>query len=276
MRPAFERILLATEHTEFDAGAERVAIELARHCKLPLMVVMPLVSNPEFEAEAPQLALRAEQHAHERLQQLRIAAEGAGVQVDVRVRHGQEPYREIIAEAAERNADLIVARQRGRRGFLAKLLVGEMVGKVASLAPCSVLLVPRAAQMWSHSVLAAVDFSPATMKVANVAAAVAASCYLPMLVVSVASGESAEARRSAEAAMGRAVNAGADAGLAAEGKVLEGRAPDEVVRFTAERRADLIVVGRSGESGQVGRRLLGGTAEKISGLAECPVLVVKT
>ena len=210
------------------------------------------------------------------LEQLRIAAEGAGVRVDVHVRHGEEPYREIIAEAAERNADLIVARQRGRRGFLAKMLVGEMVGKVATLAPCSVLLVPRAAQMWSHSVLAAVDFSPATMKVASVAAAVAASCFLPMLVVSVASGESAEARRSAEAAMGRAVNAGAGSGLAAEGKVLEGRAPDEVVRFAAERRADLIVVGRSGESGQVGRRLLGGTAEKISGLAECPVLVVKT
>jgi nucleotide-binding universal stress UspA family protein len=276
MRPAFERILLATEHTDFDVGAERVAIDLARHCNLPLLVVLPLVSNPEFEAEAPQLALRAEHQALERLQQLRKSAEAAGVRLVIRVRRGEEPYREIITEAAERNADLVVVRRRGRRGFLAKMLVGEMVGKVATLAPCSVLLVPRAARMWSHCVLAAVDFSPATMTVATVAAAVAASCSLPMLAVSVASGESAEARRSAEAAMGRAVHVGTDAGVPVEGRVLDGRAPEQVVKFGASRQADLIVVGRRGASGQVEHLLLGGTAEKISGLADCAVLVVKT
>src|SRR5512139_2412825 len=108
MRPAFERILLATEHTDFDVGSERVAIELARHCSLPLMVVLPLVSNPEFEAEAPQLALRAEHKALERLLQLRATADAAGVQLDVHVRRGEEPYREIIADATERKADLVV------------------------------------------------------------------------------------------------------------------------------------------------------------------------
>src|SRR5512137_2167 len=110
MRPPFERILLATEHTDFDVGAERVAIELARHCGLPLMVILPLVSNPEFEVEAPQLALRAEHKAMERLQQLRATAEAAGVKVDVHVRRGEEPYREIVADAAERKADLVVIR----------------------------------------------------------------------------------------------------------------------------------------------------------------------
>jgi len=33
--PAFGRILLATEHTEFDAGAERLAFELAKACAVP-------------------------------------------------------------------------------------------------------------------------------------------------------------------------------------------------------------------------------------------------
>jgi hypothetical protein len=276
MRPAFERILLATEHTDFDVGSERVAIELARHCDLPLMVVLPLVSNPEFEVEAPQLALRAEQKALERLQQLRAAAEAAGVRLDVHVRRGEEPYREIVADAAERNADLIVIRRRGRRGFLAKMLVGEMVGKVATMAPCSVLLVPRAARMWSSRVLTAVDFSPATMKVAQVAAGVARACALPMQVVSVATHDTAEARKSAEAAMGRAVNVGADAGVATEGVILEGKAAEQVVACAAQRAADLIVVGRRGASGQVEHLLLGSNAEKISGLAECPVLVVRT
>jgi hypothetical protein len=275
MRPPFERILLATEHTEFDVGAERVAIELARQCRVPLMAVLPLVSHPEFEAEAPQLALRAERQARERLEQLRSIAEVAGVRLDVHVRHGEEPYREIIAEAVERGADLVVARRRGRRGFLAKALIGEMVGKVATHAPCSVLLVPRAAPMWSRAVLAAVDFSPATLKIVDAAAAIAAHWALPLFAVSVATGESAEARQSAEQAMSRAVNAAAKAGVSAEGRVLKGRPQEEIARFAVERQADLIVVGRRG-GGSAVSHLLGGTATKIAGYADCAVLVVKT
>jgi nucleotide-binding universal stress UspA family protein len=276
MRPPFERLLLATEHTEFDVGAERVAIELARHCGLPLMVVMPLVSNPEYEAEAPELALRAEEKALERLDRLREAADAAGVRLDISVRRGEEPYREIIADATERRADLVVIRRRGRRGFLAKMMVGEMVGKVATLAPCSVLLVPRAARMWTRGVLAAVDFSPATPKVATASAAVAATCNLPLFVASVASGESSAEREPAEAAMGRAITFAATAGVPAEGRILVGRASEEVAGLAAACGADLIVVGRRGASGQVEHLLLGSTAEKISGRAECPVLVVRT
>jgi hypothetical protein len=275
MKAPYERLLLATEHTEFDVGAERVAIELARQCRQPLLAVFPLVSNPEFEAEAPQLALRAERQAHDRLQELRAQAEAAGVALDVRVRHGEEPYREIIAEAAERGADLVVARRRGRRGFLAKALVGEMVGKVATQAPCSVLLVPRAGQMWSKAILAAVDFSPATVKVVGAAAAIAARCALPLYAVSVTPRESTEAREAAEQAMSRAVNTAASAGVSAEGYVLEGRAHEEIVRFAAQQGADLIVVGRRGGSSTIAH-LLGGTATKIVGHADCPVLVVKT
>ncbi len=37
----FARPLLATGHTDFDRGAERVALELARHCALPLAVEPP-------------------------------------------------------------------------------------------------------------------------------------------------------------------------------------------------------------------------------------------
>jgi nucleotide-binding universal stress UspA family protein len=114
------------------------------------------------------------------------------------------------------------------------------------------------------------------MKVAQVAAEVARTCVLPMHVVSVAANDSAGVRKSAEAAMSRAVNVGADAGIPTEGVILEGKAAEQVVACAAKRQADLIVVGRRGASGQVEHLLLGSTAEKISGLAECPVLVVRT
>ena len=55
-----------------------------------------------------------------------------------------------------------------------------------------------------------------------------------------------------------------------------GRPQDEIVAAATERGADLIVVGRHGASGALRRAVLGSTAQKVVGLAGCPVLVVKT
>src|SRR5512140_2726098 len=193
MTHPFERILLATEHTEFDSGAERVAFALAQRCGKPLAAVIPVVSNPEYEAVAPQLAERAEQEAAARIEKLRTAAKTAGVLLDVVTRRGEEPYLEIVQEASGRKSDLIVTRRRGKRSFLSNLLVGEMVSKVAGNAPCSVLFVPRAAQMWAHGILAAVDASISAAHVASTAAKVARQCALPLTIISVASHESLRA-----------------------------------------------------------------------------------
>jgi nucleotide-binding universal stress UspA family protein len=269
----FERILLATEHTEFDVGAERVAIDIARECGVPLGGVLPIVSNVEYEAVAPELAARAEEGAFAMLTQLRQQAQTAGVDLDIRVRRGEEPYREIIAEAQARHVDLIVVRRRGKRGLLAKLMVGEMVGKVATLAPCSVLLVPRAGRMWSQRVLAAVDTSPAAEAVAATAARVAVRYKLPLLITSVAT--DAESCGAAETAVAKAIDIARQLGATTEGRAVVGRPPERIAAIASDTGADLLVVGRRGESAALQRMLLGGTAQKIAGLAQCPVLVVK-
>ena len=142
MAQLFTRMLLATECSEFDAGAENVALALAQRCQLPLAVVLPLVSNPEYEALAPQIAARAEQEAAAKLAKLHAQANTAQVTIDLRVRRGEEPYLEIIEEARATNCEMIIIRRRGKRGLLANLLVGEMVSKVVAHAPCHVLIVP--------------------------------------------------------------------------------------------------------------------------------------
>ncbi|MDO8250403.1 MAG: universal stress protein, partial [Rhodoferax sp.] len=148
MASLFTRLLLATEHSEFDTGAENMAFALAKRCQLPLAAVLPLVSNPEYEALAPQIAARAEGEAAVKIAQLRAQAQDEGVAIELRVRRGEEPYREIVEEAREQASDLIIIRRRGKRSFLANLLVGEMVSKVVAHAPCHVLIVPREARMW--------------------------------------------------------------------------------------------------------------------------------
>ena len=75
----WSRLLLATEHTEFDVGAERVALELARRRGVPLAGVFPIVSNIEYESVAPELVAKMEAHVHARLVALQEDAARAGV-----------------------------------------------------------------------------------------------------------------------------------------------------------------------------------------------------
>ena len=273
MPNGFQRILLATEHTEFDQGAERVALELARHCALPLRVVRPLVSNPEYEALAPAVAERAAREAAKGMDELRAQAQGVGVELTVKVRSGEEPWREIVDEAVSAQADLLVTRRRGKRSWLARLLVGEMVSKVVGHAPCPVLMVPRAAHMWTGGVLAAVDGSPISAHVAQAAAVVAQRCNAPLTIACVAASEAQAEVERAQAAIFEASAAATAAGaLKVNGRLLAGTVHEHLL--AAADPKDLIVIGRHVHTALHGTAL-GGTVHKVIGLAVGPVLVVK-
>lgn len=270
MATVFTRLLLATEHTEFDGGAENLAFALARQCGLPLAAVLPIVSNAEFEAVAPQLAARADAEAATRRDQVAALAAAQGVALDLQVRRGPELYTEIVDEARERGADLLVIRRRGKRGLLANLLVGEMVSKVVAHAPCSVLVTPRGAVMWSKQVLVGIDPQAPAPDMLAQAVEIAAECGIGLRVLCVAASEGtrAQATQALEAALlqARARLPGAD------GEVRVGRPHQALMEATAAGGADLIVIGRHGGAA-LGRAWIGGTAQKVIGLAECPVLV---
>jgi nucleotide-binding universal stress UspA family protein len=158
----FSRIFLATEGSEFDAGAERVGIGLAASYGVPLLAVLPLVTNPVYESVAPEREKQDEAEAAARIEGLRQAAELWGVELRGRVRLGEEPFRGIVDEAREREADLIVLRRRGKHGYLANLLLGEMVHTVTVHTQSDVLTVPRGSQLWSQGIVLEIDGSPHT------------------------------------------------------------------------------------------------------------------
>jgi nucleotide-binding universal stress UspA family protein len=266
----FRRLLLATEHSEYDRGAEALAFALARHCALPLAVVLPVVSNPEYDAVAPQAAARADALAAARRQDLQDTAREQGVAFEISVRHGPEPFAEIVAEACVRAADLIVIRRRGKRGLLANLLIGEMVSKVVAHAPCSVLVTPREAGMWTRRVMVGIDpLEPESTSLMR-AAAIAAECGVPLHAVCVAASEAT--RPQAEQALNDALALLRHGTTTVEGDVRIGRAHQELIAAARERGADLLVVARH-DGAAVSRAWIGGTAQKVIGLAECPVLV---
>lgn len=271
MAQLFTRLLLATEHSEYDSGAEAMGFALAQRCQLPLATVLPLVSNPEFEAIAPQIAAKAEQEAAAKIAELRQQAQAVGVAIDLRLRRGPEPYQEIVDEAREQGSDVIIIRRRGKRGLLANLLVGEMVSKVVTHAPCHVLIAPREARLWQQRVLVAAEATPTGRQIVATALAVAAQCALPLHLVSVVAADAL--RPPADAFVADMLIEARALGLVAQGEVRVGKPYTEILATRAACQADLIVMGSRGEPG-IGRALLGGVAQKVMGLSEHPVLVL--
>jgi universal stress protein E len=269
----YTRVLVATEDTEFDSGSERVAIELAAHCDIPLRVVMPLVTNPAYQSLAPMREEKAEEEAAAKIESLTRDAEAKGVKLDGIVRLGEEPYREIVDEASKFGADLLVLRRRGQRSFLANLLLGEMVQTVTGHVQCDVLIVPRAANLWQRGIVLASDGSRNSERATEVAARVARYFNLPLTVLC-----SAETDEKDEQAAGDRLSQALELvranGSEATGRLVSGGKPSEAVLKGAEAiGADLIVVGRRGLN-TVQRALVGGTSEWLASHADCPILIV--
>lgn len=272
MAAPFRHLLLATEHSEQDEGAEALAFALAAQGPQPLAAVLPLTSNPELEMAAPQLAARLDAAAARSRQDLEAAARAAGVALTLRVRRGAELFAEIAAEAREAAADLLIIRRRGRRGLLANLLVGEMVSQVVAHAPCSVLVVPRGARLWRQGVLVSVDpqAQDAPDQALTLAAKLAAGRDLRLIVLCAA--ESAAARPAAERALAAALHTVRAFHPQPRGEVRQGRAHQVLIDAAREGSADLIVAARHGGA-RLGRAWIGGTTQKVIGLVDCPVLV---
>jgi len=270
----FERILLATDGSEFGVGAKEVAIALAKLWDVPLRAMTVAFGNTEYETIAPQRAKDAETAAVAVMETIAAEARAAGVACDTVVRHGDQPHREIVAEAAAANIDVIVMGRRGRRG-LARMMVGDATAKVIGDAHGGILVCPRAAKMFRSRIVLGTDGSRFSDAAAIAAANLATKAGLPVTVVGAMKPSFSEARRAeAKVAVDRVVEHLKAQGIAADGIVAEGL-PDELIVGTAQSRgADLIVVGSHGRTG-VAKLLLGSTSERVISQTACPVLVVK-
>jgi nucleotide-binding universal stress UspA family protein len=272
MKSPFHRLLLATEHTDFDSGAEALALALAQRCGLPLAVVLPMLSNAEFEMLAPELALQADAATARRIEQLQVAAQAFGVVLSPRVRRGADLAAEIVAEATAAAADLLVLRRRGQRSFLSRLLVGEMVSQVVARAPCNVLVVPRAALLWRTRVMVGVDPLAPDAACVAFAAALAAAFALPLHLVCVVADASSAAQSLAAVAQATAVQLAQLRHREVTAEVLVGSAADALLAAAARCAADLLVVSRNRPGADAGTRM-GRVTEAVTGHAQVAVLV---
>lgn len=268
----FNRILLATEHTEFDAGAERLAFAMAKRCGVPLLVVVPMLDNPEYEAEMPAMVLRDELQVADKIADLRKLAAESAVQLDVRVRRSSQIHSGIVAEAVESKADLIVIRRRGKPSFLARMLIGEMVSKVIRDTTCSVLLVPRASEFWNKRIVAAVGDTPAATSIAKTAGTIAGICDLPLTILSVTANSEAESLSKTQSLNTLAVKLASAESAKVAGDVRVGDTVEQTIAAVKESGADLVVIGRQRYHLWAFGNL--GIMQNIAGNMDVPTLVI--
>jgi nucleotide-binding universal stress UspA family protein len=133
-----------------------------------------------------------------------------------------------------------------------------------------VLIAPRKAQLWTHRVLVGIDPQAPSEAALGLAAGIAADCGLPLRVVCVVSTDAFRAR--AEPVLATLLQKARAICPTADGDLRTGRAHDELVLAARADAADLMVVARQRDDGP--RRLrIGGVAQKVIGMAECPVLI---
>lgn len=270
----FEKILVATDNSPFSADAVKVAIGMCAKSGAHLYPFAMVLSNPEYETQAPELVQKATEDAKAHLQSIVAEAARQGVASTMLMRLGDSPDREIVAAADEIDADLIAMGQQGRRG-LARMMVGHATVKVIGAARCSVLAVPVGAGMWQNRILLGTDGSRFSDAAAVSAAKIAHCCAAPITVISaLVPSHSEQRQKEGREAVARTTAHLLRDGLEVEGVALPGEADEVIIRLAEEKGADLIVVGTHGRTG-FGKVLVGSVSERVIGKAKCAVLVVK-
>ena len=272
----FERFLLATDGSEYSAGAVREALRMAGKCGARVRAVTVIAGgDAELYAMGEQLITKELNSARACLDDVHLLASSAGVAYESEASQGNQVYQEIVSQAEKMQADLIIMGRRGRHG-MARLMVGPSTVRVIGHARCNVLVVPRAAKLTGRHFVVASDGSRYGDTAALTAARLAKLYGTPVTVISVTRPEhSEERRREAHQIVNRLVSFLKQEGVKVEGKVPHGRADAMIVQTAVEKNADLIIVGSRGRTG-LERVLLGNTSERVIDEARCAVLVVKS
>jgi nucleotide-binding universal stress UspA family protein len=139
--PGFERLLVATDGSLFSKAAVEEAIRIAGACSSMLYVVLVIEVSAEIEMWDAQSADKLEKDMRQYLSGIKAKAARAGVKCEVILHLGDEPYKDIVAEAKKRKVSTIIMGSHGRTG-LTRLLMGSVVSRVIGHAPCKVLVVP--------------------------------------------------------------------------------------------------------------------------------------
>ncbi|MEW6675976.1 MAG: universal stress protein [Nitrospirota bacterium] len=269
-----ERLLLATDRSEFSEGAIREAINMAKTCgsKLYVISVAEAPELTEYADSYPLVAVeKLEMATRQHLEAVKERVEKEGVVCEVIERTGAETYKYIIDEAEKNNVEMIIMGRRGRTGLM-RLMTGSVTARTIGHAPCRVMVVPRAARITFEKILVPTDGSIFSEIASREAISIAKRTGASLIVLSVAKRD--ENLPVAKASVDMVKEVAEREGIKIEALTLKGE-PYEVIVNTAEQRnAGFIVIGSHGRTGME-KLLMGSVTERVIGHAAGAVLVVR-
>jgi nucleotide-binding universal stress UspA family protein len=268
-----KRILLATDGSEFSAGAEREAMFIASSCGIDVIVMQVLEVNPEFETEGQKQVELMEYRARSHFDRIRECCTERNVECSSVIRRNNKPYEAIIEEAKKRKVDVIVMGRRGYTG-LRKILMGSVTERVIAYAPCKVLVVPKDAEIRGEQILVATDGSPYALLAEDEALSMAKRCDKVRNLIALCVARTPDRKAWAEENVERVRRRGEDHGLKVTPLALVGRPYHEIVETARRENVDFIVIGRIGKTG-FKHIFMGSVSEKVVALSPCSVLVVR-
>ncbi len=266
-----EKVLLATDRSQFSEGAIREAISFAKVCSSRLYVITVLETNPEYETIGSNVFEKEEAEAVKYLDSVKERASQEGVSCETIFHSGIEPYKAIVDEASERRIDMIVIGRHGRSG-LAKLLMGGSAAKVIVHAPCKVLVVPKAARIEYRNILVATDGSGHSIAAIQEAVNIAKRCGSRIIALS--SIRSNDEMEKALENVNKVLDMAKSEGVTAEALTPTGRSYNVIVETAGGRGVDLIVMGIPVKTA-LEKIFTGSATEKVIGTAGCAVMIVK-
>jgi len=274
--PRLERILVASDGTEFSAAAIRAALTLAQRNQAQVRVIHLIPGlAPGAKAGASETTDQMMSQARAHLDEIEHQASSAGISCETEViETGLQYYQEIVAQAKRMKTDLIVTGRRGPRG-IARVRLGDTVAKVIGHAHCSVLVTPRETALAGRHLILATDGSRLSEVAVGIAATFAKILEAPVTTVSaILPSHSAQRQEEAARAANQAAAFMTGQGITAEAEVIHGRADEMILQTALSRHADLVVVGSHGRTG-LQRAMLGSVSERVIDGASCPILVAR-
>ena len=254
---AYKRIVLATDGSATAETAEHIAATLAASTKGTVTIVHAYADPAKAEpAIARALGI----------------AEREGVKTEVEL-SADDPVDAIIRAAAERDAEVIVTGSRGM--FKEEQLIGSVVRRIVTHAPCDVLLTrPREEADRPHGVapyrrvLLATDGSATADRAARKAYTLAGTLDASMTLLFIGHPKTGELVLADTAAT---IGEGKPVGL----MILDGDPAQQIVATAAREGFDLVVVGNRGLTG-ARAAVLGSVPRDVAEFAACDVLVART
>jgi len=250
-----QRLMLATDGSEFSQAPQEIAIALARSFGVTLDIMTAVPAAEDEETARARVALAAR------------AALVAGVDTEEVIRHGKQPVQEVVAAAKAADCNILIVGRRPPRGDLKERLLGDVATQIISRTHCHVLIAGWQAKMWRQRILVACDGSTENDHIADIAAQIAKATRTPITLVTAIGTASKRENAAAELALiaGRLRVDGIDCAT----HVADGP-PEKVIAAAAlEFGADLVVVGHHQGIG-------GGVPEQVVGGLGCAVLVVQS